>query len=151
MRQTRLILLDHVASLGDAGELVSVKAGYARNFLIPQGKAAIATERRVKEIEHHKRVAVEKAAREHTEMEKQRDRLQSLSLEVSMRSGEEGKLFGSVTPSQIAELIAEKGIEVDRRKIALSEAIKEVGEHVVPIRLHRDVVAEVKLTVVEAE
>jgi large subunit ribosomal protein L9 len=151
MRQTRLILLDHVVSLGDAGELVSVKAGYARNFLIPQGKAAIATERRVKEIEHHKRVAVEKAAREHTEMEKQRDRLQSLSLEVSMRSGAEGKLFGSVTPLQIAELIAEKGIEVDRRKIALSEAIKEVGEHVVPIRLHRDVVAEVKLTVVEAE
>ncbi len=151
MRQTRLILLDHVVSLGDAGELVSVKAGYARNFLIPQGKAANATERRVKEIEHHKRVAVEKAAREHTEMEKQRDRLQSLSLEVAMRSGEGGKLFGSVTALQIAELIAEKGIEVDRRKIALSEAIKEVGEHVVPIRLHRDVVAEVKLTVAEAE
>jgi large subunit ribosomal protein L9 len=151
MAQLKVILREDVASLGDAGDVVSVRAGYARNFLIPQGKALLATEGRVKEIEHHRRVVAEKVARERTEFETQRDQLQSLALEVKMKAGEEGKLYGSVTAPQIAGLIAERGFEVDRRKIRLAEPIKELGEHVVPIRLHRDVVAEVKLTVAAAE
>ncbi|UCE84551.1 MAG: 50S ribosomal protein L9 [Deltaproteobacteria bacterium] len=151
MAQVNVILLEEVPPLGDAGDLVKVKAGYARNYLIPQGKASVATTSRVKELEHHKRVVAEKVARERSECERERDRLQSLSLEITMRSGEDGKLFGSVTALQIADLIAERGLEVDRRKILLSEPIKQIGEHVVPIRLHRDVVAEVKLNVVAAE
>jgi large subunit ribosomal protein L9 len=151
MAQMNVILLEDISSLGDAGDLVKVKAGYARNYLIPQGKASLATSGRVKEIEHHKRIVAEKVARDRSECERQRDRLQALSLEVTMRSGEEGKLFGSVTALQIADLIAERGLEVDRRKIALSEPIKQIGEHVVPIRLHRDVVAEVKIRIAAAE
>lgn len=151
MAQIRVILREDVTSLGDAGDVVTVKAGYARNYLLPQGKAALATEGQVKEIEHHKRVVAEKIARELSGFEKQRDRLQSLALEVKVQAGEEGKLFGSVTALQIAELLAEQGVEVERRKIALDQPIKEIGEHVVPIRLHRDVVAKLKLTVAPAE
>jgi large subunit ribosomal protein L9 len=80
-----------------------------------------------------------------------KDRLEQLELEVSAQAGEEGRLFGSVTTVQIAELLAEKGVEVDRRKIELAEPIKEIGEHVVPVKLHREVVAKIKLKVVAAE
>ena len=142
-----MILRESVPALGEAGDLVGVKVGYARNYLVPQGKAILATESKVKELEHHQRVVAEKVAREMKQLESTRDRLQSLALEVSAKVGEEGKLFGSVTPAQIQALLAEKGFEIDRRKIALPEPIKEAGEHVVPIRLHRDLVAEVQLLV----
>lgn len=147
MRQVKVILRESVPSLGEAGDLVGVKPGFARNYLIPQGKATIATESNVRELEHHKRVVAEKVARELKALESVRQHLESLELEVKARVGEEGKLFGSVTALQIAELLAEKGYEVDRRKIALNEPIKEEGEHVVPIRLHRDLTAQVKLKV----
>ena len=147
MRQVKLILRESVPGLGEPGDLVAVKVGYARNYLIPQGKALIATESKVKELEHHQRVVAEKAAREMKELESTRDRLQSLSLEVTAKVGDEGKLFGSVTAAQIQALLAEKGFEVDRRRIALAEPIKEAGEHKVPIRLHRDLLAEVPILV----
>jgi large subunit ribosomal protein L9 len=130
---------------------VSVKPGYARNFLLPQGKAALASEAKVNELEHHKRLIAEKVARELKDLNAARDRLEQLQLEVEAQAGEEGRLFGSVTAIQIAELIGEKGIEIDRRKIDLAEPIKEVGDHSVPIRLHREVIANVKLKVTAAE
>ena len=151
MGQVKLILREDVAGLGHAGEVVSVKPGYARNFLLPQGKAALASEANVKELEHHRRLIAEKVARELKDLSAARDRLEQLELEVAAQAGEEGRLFGSVTAIQIAELIGEKGIEIDRRKIDLSEPIKEVGEHSVPIRLHREVVANVRLKVTAAE
>lgn len=151
MAQTQVILREDVETLGDAGDLVTVKAGYARNYLLPQGKAILATRSSVRELEHHRRIVAEKVSRERKELERVRDRIQSLALEVTAQAGEEGKLFGSVTAPQIAGLLAEKGVEVDRRKILLPEPIKEVGEHVVPVRLHREVVAELKLRVVAAE
>lgn len=147
MAQVKLILTDDVPSLGDAGDLVAVKPGYARNYLIPQGKAILATTARVNELEHHKRVIEEKLARELKDLQAVRDRVESQILEVTARAGEEGKLFGSVTTQQIAELLAERGIEVDRRRIGLREPIKEVGEHAVPVRLHRDLTATVKVVV----
>ena len=146
-----VILLQRVAKLGQMGEVVSVKPGYARNFLLPQGKAALASEANVKELEHHKRLITEKVARELKDLNAARDRLEQLQLEVEAQAGEEGRLFGSVTAIQIAELIGEKGIEIDRRKIDLAEPIKEVGDHSVPIRLHREVLANVKLKVTAAE
>jgi len=151
MGQVKLILREDVPKLGHAGEVVSVKPGYARNFLLPQGKAALASEAKVKELDHHKRLITEKVARELKDLSAARDRLEQLELEVEAQAGEEGKLFGSVTAIQIAELIAEKGIEIDRRKIDLAEPIKEVGEHRVPIRLHRELVANVRLKVTAAE
>jgi large subunit ribosomal protein L9 len=147
MRYVKLILTESVASLGEAGDLVNVKVGFARNFLLPKQKAILATESKVRELEHHKRVVLEKVAKDMKNLEVVRDRLQSTELEVAARVGEEGRLFGSVTAAQIAELLAEKGFEIERRKIALEEPIKEAGEHRVSIRLHRDVVAEVALTV----
>jgi large subunit ribosomal protein L9 len=143
----KVILRESVPSLGEAGDVVGVKPGFARNFLLPQGKAIVASEARVREVEHHKRVVAEKVARELKALDGLRKQLESLELEVSARVGEEGKLFGSVTAAAIAERLAEKGHEIDRRKIALDEPIKEVGEHRVAVRLHRDVVAQIRVKV----
>ncbi|HTF34924.1 MAG TPA: 50S ribosomal protein L9 [Myxococcota bacterium] len=147
----KLILREDVPSLGDAGDVVSVKPGFARNYLLPQGKAMPATDANVSELEHHKRVVAERVTRERRAFEAQRDRLQAQRLEFTAQAGEEGKLFGSVTASQIAEELAAKGIEIDRRKIQLEEPIREVGEHTVSIRLHREIVANVKVKVTAAE
>ena len=147
MRQVKVILSETIHGLGDAGDLVGVKVGYARNYLLPQGKALLATESKVRELEHHKRVVAEKAARDLSDLKALRDRLESVALEVTARVGEEGKLFGSVTTAHIAELLAEKGYTVDRRKIRLSEPLREIGDHVVPIRLQRDLTAEVSIKI----
>ena len=147
MGQVKLILREDVPSLGDAGELVSVKPGYARNYLIPQGKATFATEANVKELEHQRRVVEAKLAKELASLAAVRKHVEGLDLQVKARAGEEGKLFGSVTSLQIAELLAEHGVEVDRRRVQLSEPIKELGEHSVGVKLHRDLVAQVKVTV----
>ena len=124
-----------------------MKVGFARNYLLPKQKAILATESKVHELEHHKRVVTEKVAKEMKSLEAVRGRLQSTALEVTARVGDEGRLFGSVTAAQIVELLAEKGFEIERRRIVLEEPIKEAGEHRVSIRLHRDVIAEVALTV----
>jgi len=147
MRQVKVILREAVPSLGAAGDLVGVKVGYARNYLLPQGKALLATESKVRQLEHHKRVVTERAARSLKDLEALRDRLQSLALEVTARVGEEGKLFGSITTANIAGLLAEKGFSIDRRKIQLAEPLKEAGDHVVPIRLASGLTAEVPLKI----
>ena len=151
MDAVKLILRESVPSLGEAGDLVSVKPGFARNYLLPRGLAILATEGNVRELEHKQRVVAAKVAKERKELEGLRDRLQALSLVVKARAGEEGKLFGSVTAAQIADLIAAQGVEVDRRKIALDEPIKDLGEHSVAVRLQRELVATVKLTVAAEE
>jgi large subunit ribosomal protein L9 len=151
MGQVKVILREDVPKLGHAGEVVSVKPGFARNFLLRQGRAVLASEAKVKEIEHHQRLISDQVARQLKDLRAARDRLEQLELEVRAQAGEEGRLFGSVTAIQIAELIGEKGIEIDRRKIDLAEPIKEVGEHIVPIRLHREIIANVRLKVTAAE
>ncbi len=147
MRQVKVILREAVQGLGEIGDLVGVKVGYARNYLLPQGKALLATESNVRELDHHRRVVSEKAAREMKDLKALRDRLGSLALEITARVGEEGKLFGSVTTAHIAELLAEKGYPIDRRKIQLGEPLREIGDHVVPIRLRKDLIAEVALKI----
>ncbi|MGH0037645.1 MAG: 50S ribosomal protein L9 [Myxococcota bacterium] len=147
MALVRIILSEDVPNLGEAGDIVNVKPGYARNFLLPRGMAAVATDSRVKEVEHHKRVIAEKLAKQLKDLEAVRDRIQALTLETTAQAGEEGKLFGSITSQNIAELLAEKGIEVDRRKIDLPQPIKSVGEHEVPIKLRREFIATVKVAV----
>lgn len=151
MDHVKLILSEDVPSLGHAGDLVSVRPGYARNYLLPQGKAIPATESKVRELEHHKRVIAEKVAREQKTLEAVRDRIENLELQITANAGEEGRLFGSVTSAQVAELLAERGVEVDRRKIELDEPIKEIGDHEVRIRLHRELVARARVKVIPAE
>jgi len=146
--QVKLILKEAVHNLGEAGDVVQVKPGYARNFLLPQGKAIPATETRVRELEHHKRIVAEKVARDMKDIRSRKDALEALSLEIAARAGEGGRLFGSVTSVQIAEVLMQHGFEVDRRRIDLREPIKETGEHSVPIKLHRDVVARLNVRVV---
>lgn len=150
MATMKIILREDVHGLGHAGSVVSVRPGYARNFLLPEGKAILATESSVKELEHHRRAISEKVAKEMKSHRAVKDRLEALKLSIAVQVGEEGKLFGSVTAREIADLIAAQGVEIDRRKIDLSEPIKEAGTHSVPIRLHRDVVAQVKLEVTAA-
>jgi len=151
MAQVKVILREDIPRLGDAGEVVSVRPGFARNFLLPQGKAILATEARVKALDHHQRVIADRLSREKKTLEGEKARIEAIQLEIAVQVGEEGKLFGSVTAAQIAELLAAQGVSVERRKIELGEPIKEVGEHRVPLRLHRDVVAQVRLNVRAAE
>jgi large subunit ribosomal protein L9 len=150
MAQVRIILREDVPNLGRAGEVVNVRPGYARNFLLPTGKAIVATTARVNELEHHRRIIAERVAKELKDMGALRDRLEQLRLRIEAQVGEEGRLFGSVTSAQIAEELARQGIEVDRRKIELADPIKEAGEHRVPVRLHREVVANVTVEVAAA-
>ncbi len=151
MANVKVILRESIPSLGEAGEIIVVKPGHAHNFLIPQGKASLATDGNVREIEHQKRVVADRVTRELKQLGLEKARLESLLLEVHANVGEEGKLFGSVTVVQIGELIAAKGIDLDRRKIQLDEPIKEIGEHVVSVRLHKDVVASLKVRVVKSD
>ncbi len=151
MGQIQVILREDVHALGDAGDIVSVKPGYARNFLVPEGKALLATAERVNEVEHQKRVISEKNAKELKDLEAVKAKLQGIVLEIEAQAGDEGKLFGSVTAQNLAERLADKGLTVDRRKIVLGEPIKTLGEHTVSIRLRSDVVAEFKVTVKNAE
>lgn len=150
MSHVQLILSEDVGGLGEAGDLVKVKPGYARNFLIPQGKAITATEARVNELEHHRRVVAEKVTRNKKQLQSEKKRIEAANVEIAAQVGEEGKLFGSVTSAQIADALAAQGVTIDRRKIDLDEPLKESGEFKVPLRLHKDVIATIKVRVVAA-
>ena len=150
MAHVQVILREDVASLGHAGDLVRVKPGFARNYLIPQGKAIAATEASKREMEHQKRVIAEKVRRERELLEGERKKYDGVEIEITAQAGEEGKLFGSVTSAQIADVLAARGLELDRRRIDLAEPIKTLGDHDVVVRLHREVTATLKVKVVAA-
>jgi large subunit ribosomal protein L9 len=152
MANVKLILREDVQGLGHAGDVVDVRPGYARNFLVPEGKAVLASEGRLREVEHLRRQIAEKVAKELADHRALKDRIEKLGeVEVRAKVGEEGKLFGSVTVAQIAELLAGRGIELDRRRIDLPEPIKTAGDHPVTVKLHRDVNATLRLKVVPEE
>jgi large subunit ribosomal protein L9 len=152
MANVKLILREDVQGLGHAGDVVDVRPGYARNFLVPEGKAVLASEGRLREVEHLRRQIAEKVAKELADYRALKDRIEKLGeVEVRAKVGEEGKLFGSVTVAQIAELLAGRGVELDRRRIDLAEPIKTAGDHPVTLRLHRDVNATLRLKVVPEE
>lgn len=142
-----IILKENVDGLGIIGDLVSVKPGYARNYLVPQGLAILANERNVKELEHQKRQMSRKLEKVTKDAEAVKARIEKLSCEFTQRASEEGKLFGSVTSMDLEEKIQAGGIEIDRKKIQLGEPIKTLGEHQVSIKLGAGVVAELKVVV----
>ena len=143
----QVILRDDVANLGKIGDVVRVKPGYARNFLIPRGLAVDANPKNLRVLEHQKRLIAAKAEREHKTAEAVARRVQGVKLTVRARAGEEGRLFGSVTNMDIERLLAEKGVQVDRRRIAIDEPIKQVGTYTITVQIGRAVRAAVELTV----
>jgi large subunit ribosomal protein L9 len=147
MANTTVLLREDMEHVGGRGEIVKVKAGYARNFLLPQGFATLATKGNIKQIEQERAALLKKAAIEKATAEAQREQMESISLTFARKVGEHGHLFGSVTSMDIAEALQAKGYEIDRRKIALKEAIKDTGEYTVNVKLHREVVLSVPVTV----
>lgn len=142
-----VILRDDVANLGKIGEVVRVKPGYARNFLLPRGLAVEANRKNLRMLEHHKRVIGAKAERERKGAEAVAGRMQGLRLTVRAKAGEEGRLFGSVTNLDVERLLAEQGFAVDRRRIALAEPIKQLGTFPIEVQVGRGIHATVQLTI----
>ena len=143
-----VILREDVKSLGKAGEMVRVKPGYARNFLLPQGLAFEATEGNKKRIAAETRARGARDQAERTEAERFAATLGAVALTLKGKAGEEGKLFGSITAQDIADALAAQGHQVDKRRIELEHPIKTVGHHTVAVRLHSEVHAEVHVSVV---
>ena len=145
----KVILLENVPPLGKAGDLVKVSDGYGRNYLIPQKKAVLATEKSLKVIEHQKRLIQQRMEKTKKDAEKLGQQIENLSCTFAKTVGESGKLFGSVTSMDIENYLKENGIKVDRKKIALEEPIKNLGVSNVPIKLHPEVTTHLKVWVVQ--
>ena len=147
MASTTVLLREDIDTLGGRGEVVKVKAGYARNYLLPQGLATLATKGNVKQIEGERAALLKKAAIEKATADAQKEQMGVITLEFERKAGEGGTLFGSVTSMDIASALQGKGYEIDRKKIVLREPIKETGEYTVKVKLHREVTLEVPVTV----
>ena len=143
----KVILADDVRGLGHRGDTVSVKPGYARNFLFPQGLAWQASPANARRLTEEKKKYDDKNLREKAVAEEASRKIEGLRIAISKKAGEGDVLYGSVTPTEIADALGERGIEVDRRRIEVAEPIKRLGEHRVHVRLHRDVVAELTVDV----
>jgi large subunit ribosomal protein L9 len=146
----RVILKKEVANLGDAGDIVNVKPGYGRNFLIPRGLAILASEGSIKQVEHQQRLAESIRRQQVDEARAVGEKLSATSITIRREAGDDDKLFGSVTNRDVAEALAAEGIEVDRKTIQLDDHIRTLGLFQVPVRLHRDVTATVKVYVMKA-
>ena len=148
MASMQVILKEDVHNLGKAGELVKVKPGFGRNFLIPQGKAIVATAANVKQIEHEKKLIAAKQAQLSKDAQAMSDRLASIEVQIERQVGEEDKLFGSVTSRDIESALKDKGVAVDHKKIVLAEPIKTIGYHTIDIKLGTGVTGKIKVVVV---
>lgn len=143
----KVILLQDVAKIGKQGDIVNVKDGYARNFLIPRGLAVVADEGNLKRLKHEQGVAASKQERERQEAEELKERLESMTVTLKVKTGEKGRLFGSITSADIAEAAEKQGITIDRRKIELPEPIKTLGNYVVTVRVYPGITAQLKIAV----
>ncbi len=144
----KVILLDDVTKVGRRGEVRDVSDGYGRNYLIPKKLALSATAGNLKNLEHIKKQQEAKAGRIRTGAEALRDRIEALVYEERRQASDEGKLFGSVTSQDLVDFLAGQGVKVERRRIVLDEPIKTLGETSVTVRLHHDVTAQLKVSVV---
>ena len=142
-----VILREHVDNLGKRGEIVKVADGYARNFLLPRKLALPATEGNRKHVERERRIVEAREAAEKVQAEAIAARLGMIDINITRRVGETEQLYGSVTAVDIADYLKDKGFEIDRRKLILPEPIKAIGEHTVPLKLHREVTIPLKVKV----
>jgi len=147
MAHTQVLLREDIDNLGARGEIVRVKAGYARNYLLPRKLAVEATANNVRQIEGERAALAKREAKERSTAELQASQLTKLTLKVERKVGEAGVLYGSVTSMDIAHELEAQGYEIDRRKIVLREPIKRFGNYSVPIRLHREVTVELPISV----
>ncbi len=146
-----VILRDHVDHVGSRGEIVKVADGYARNYLLPRKLALPATDANRKRVERERKIAEAHEAEERAAAEAIALRLTALELSIARKVGENDQLYGSVTNADIGDLLKAKGFEIDRRKILLPDPLKTLGETTVPVKLHRDVTAQVKVAVVKEQ
>ena len=146
-----VILREDIDKLGARGEVVKVAPGYARNFLLPKHLAVEATEANRKIVEQERQAHLRKEAKLKSEAEDLSKLMSGVSVTIAQKAGENDQLFGSVTAKDVADALAVKNYTVDRRKVQLDEPIKHLGEYKVPIRLHKDVTAEITVTVVKEE
>jgi len=145
----KIILKQNMEKIGQVGNVVEVSDGFARNFLIPQGKAISFTASNFKQIEYLKKREAEQREGELKEVNKLAVKINNISLEIKVKAGEEGKLFGSVTSKDIVEaLLKEHGIELDKKKLNLKESLKKLGVHIVPINLYKDVTPQIKVNLI---
>ena len=147
MAHKQVLLREDIDNLGARGEIVRVKSGYARNYLLPRNLAVEATASNVKQIEGERAALLKREAKERSTADGQAEQLRSLTLKFERKVGEAGVLYGSVTSMDIAHELQNQGYEIDRRKIALREPIKRFGNYTVPVRLHRDVTVEMPVSV----
>lgn len=147
MATTNVLLREDIDTLGGRGEIVKVKAGYARNYLLPRGLATLATKGNLKQVEGERAALLKKAATEKSTAEAQAAQMGAIRLTFERRAGDQGVLFGSVTSMDIAEALKAQGYEIDRRKIALKEPIKETGDYTVNVKLHREVTLQIPVVV----
>ena len=146
----QVILKTEVAHLGEAGDIVKVEAGYGRNYLIPRGMAIPATAGSVKEAEHQRKVALAIRRKKLQGAQGVAAQLENVAISIRRETGDDEKLFGSVTNRDIVEALAAEGIEIDRRQVQLDEPIRSIGLFNVPVRLHADVTASVRVYVIRA-
>jgi large subunit ribosomal protein L9 len=146
-----LILKQDVEHLGRRGDIVKVAPGYARNYLLPRNLALAVTDANRRVVEHEKKMAVVREAEEKSAAQSLADRIAQAECVIARKVGETETLYGSVTAADIAEALAAQGIEIDRRKIQLDEPLKHLGEHSVPVKLYREVLAHVRVQVVKDE
>ncbi|WP_342347435.1 50S ribosomal protein L9 [uncultured Nitrospira sp.] len=145
----KVILQENVEGLGYLGDVLTVAKGYARNYLLPRKKAVVAEERQVKLLQHVKRQIDQKAKKELESLGESGKNLSKISLTFEVQTGKDDKLFGSVTSKDVAERLAAQGVEVDRKKIHLPQPLRELGTFSVAIKLHRDVVPKINVTLVK--
>jgi large subunit ribosomal protein L9 len=143
----KLLLKEDVDGLGFCGEEVEVKDGYGRNFLVPKGKALLATPNNLKAFNHQKRMVQAKVKKVTGIAQEVADKISAVTIQIKKKMGDGGKMFGAVTAQEISDLLKAKGIDIDRRKIQIQDPIKKAGEYSIPAKLHPEVTAEIKLTV----
>ena len=153
MKNLKVILRQDVADLGQSGDIVTVKPGYARNFLLPRGMAFEATNANIRQLEEEKKKGEARSKQQYLEAKRRASQLESVSLTFHANAGDEGKLFGSITSADIAERLKEQNLdfEVDKRDIEIEEPIKALGVYNIPVRLHTEVKPEIKVWVIKQD
>ncbi len=147
----KLILKEDVEKLGEAGELVTVKDGYGRNYLIPQGYAVMATDSAIRAYEEEQRQRSRKIEATIQNAQKLADQLEKVSVTITVTAGEDGKIFGTVTTQQLADAVNEKGFDIDRKKITIDSDVKNLGEYTATVNILKDINATLKFWVVKAD
>jgi large subunit ribosomal protein L9 len=147
----QVILREDIDKLGNIGDLVKVADGYARNYLVPRKKAIEATPDNLNAMNHAKKMVSDRIRKIKKVATAEADQLRGLAVIIKAKTGEEGKLFGSVTSMDIADAVKAKGVEIDKRKIVLDEPIKRLGDYTVSVKMHADILADIKVSVIAEE